>query len=423
MNRRRPLRLALTDGLLVAASWALYYHWRYGTWPGPSRGPLLVVLFWLLLHYLLGTYADLSGRQLQLGRQLRNDLLAAAGVMLLAVGFTGLSGGSFASTMGRSFLPVVLVLAVAIGQLLRLGQDLAHLWSPQQQWLLIAAPTERDVLARELEQRGCAVPCGIEWRAASGLAPLPAGLPGLLQLDGVAIGGAVVPSAADRQTLLQWQSQGVRLLALSGWCELFLRRLPPELVPERWSSRVEGFGLSRTGPSARLKRLGDLLGTGVLVLLLLPVALGLGLLPLCGQPLRFHSDGCSGRNGRPFRRWRLGAGDPVARPRLERRLQRLGLAALPQLWNVLRGDMSLVGPRPLLVPVQAELLDRFPEAELRCWMRPGMTGWGRLLGPPPEDDDALHWELARDLYYLRHHSLLLDLQVLLQVALTWLGRR
>ena len=128
-------------------------------------------------------------------------------------------------------------------------------------------------------------------------------------------------------------------------------------------------------------------------------------------------------NGRPFRRWRLGAGDPVARPRLERRLQRLGLAALPQLWNVLRGDMSLVGPRPLLVSVQAELLDRFPEAELRCWMRPGMTGWGRLLGPPPEDDDALHWELARDLYYLRHHSLLLDLQVLLQVALTWLGRR
>ena len=257
MNRRRPLRLAFTDGLLVAASWALYYHWRYGTWPGPSRGPLLVVLCWLLLHYLLGTYADLSGRQLQLGRQLRNDLLAAAGVMLLAVGFTGLSGGSFASTMGRSFLPVVLVLAVAIGQLLRLGQDLAHLWSPQQQWLLIAAPTERDVLARELEQRGCAVPCGIEWRAASGLAPLPPGLPGLLQLDGVAIGGAVVPSAADRQTLLQWQSQGVRLLALSGWCELFLRRLPPELVPERWSSRVEGFGLSRTGPSARLKRLGD----------------------------------------------------------------------------------------------------------------------------------------------------------------------
>ena len=84
--------------------------------------------------------------------------------------------------------------------------------------------------------------------------------------------------------------------------------------------------------------------------------------------------------------------------------------------------MSLVGPRPLSLEVMAELEKRFPGAELRQWMRPGMTGWGRIAGPPPEESDAIAWELGRDLYYLRNHSLLLDLQLLLTSLLRLFGR-
>ena len=75
--------------------------------------------------------------------------------------------------------------------------------------------------------------------------------------------------------------------------------------------------------------------------------------------------------------------------------------------------MSLVGPRPFTVDSMAELAERFPGAELRQWMRPGMIGWGRIAGPPPQEPDAVAWELGRDLYYLRNHSLLLDLRLLL----------
>ena len=84
--------------------------------------------------------------------------------------------------------------------------------------------------------------------------------------------------------------------------------------------------------------------------------------------------------------------------------------------------MSLVGPRPLSLEVMAELEKRFPGAELRQWMRPGMTGWGRIAGPPPEESDAMAWELGRDLYYLRNHSLLLDLQLLLTSLLRLFSR-
>jgi lipopolysaccharide/colanic/teichoic acid biosynthesis glycosyltransferase len=90
------------------------------------------------------------------------------------------------------------------------------------------------------------------------------------------------------------------------------------------------------------------------------------------------------------------------------------------LINVWCGEMSLVGPRPLSPEAMALLEARFPGADLRQWMRPGMTGWGRIIGPPPEEPDTLAWELARDLYYLRNHSLLLDLR-LLATSLLLLG--
>ena len=382
---------ALLDALLLGLSWVCVYLWRFGQWPLLSRGPLGLIMAWLFVHYLLGTYASLARRQLDLGRQLRNCLAAAVAVLALASAATLLRGELWTSTMSRSFLVPVLVLGFASNQLLRLSQLTAHLWQPQETWLFVVSSAERAVLSQAIEAGGCAIPCGIEWRSSRGMASLPARLPEILNLDGVVVGGDHQPSPTDRSTLLAWQEQDVRLLSLQGWAEAFLRRLPPELVPDRWAERVQAFSHARSGPASRLKRLGDLFGSTLLLLLLAPLALLL-------RP-ELHRDQCSGRNGRPFWRLRLaGAGR---------------FSALPQLINVWRGEMSLVGPRPLSLPVMQQLEGRFPGAELRQWMRPGMTGWGRIAGPPPEEPDAVAWELGRDLYYLRNHSLLLDLRLLL----------
>jgi len=389
-SARRVLRFALAEAVLLGFSWTVVYYWRFGLWPTLSRGPVALILAWLFVQYLLGTYTALARYQLDVGRQLRNCVAAAVTVFVLAAVLTGLRGEPWLDTMSRSFLIPVLALGFLTTQILRFSQVNAHLWQPQQQWLMLVSSRERGELSKAIEAGGCAIPCGLEWRAVQGMPALPLPLPGLLNLDGVVIGGDHQLSEEDRRTLIRWQEQGVRLLSVQGWAELFLRRLPPALVPPVWADRVEAFSHARTGPSSRLKRLADVVVSGVVLAVLVPLS-------WLRKP-RLFSDLCSGRDGHPFQRLRLQASGRFS--------------AMPQLINVWRGDMSLVGPRPLTLAAMQQLEARFPGAELRQWMRPGMTGWGRVAGPPPEELDAVAWELGRDLFYLRNHSLLLDLRLL-----------
>jgi len=97
-------------------------------------------------------------------------------------------------------------------------------------------------------------------------------------------------------------------------------------------------------------------------------------------------------------------------------LRSTSLDELPELWNVLRGEMSLVGPRPLLM----EYLDRYtPEQSRRHDVRPGVTGWAQVHGR-----NALSWEerFRLDVWYVEHRSLRLDLHILLRTITIVLRR-
>jgi len=103
--------------------------------------------------------------------------------------------------------------------------------------------------------------------------------------------------------------------------------------------------------------------------------------------------------------------------RFGNRLRRFSLDELPTLWNVARGDMSLVGPRPLLV----QYLDRYtPEQRRRHDVLPGITGWAQIHGR-----NAISWEekFQHDVWYVENMSLGTDLRILLQTAAQVLGRR
>ena len=176
----------------------------------------------------------------------------------------------------------------------------------------------------------------------------------------------------------------------------------------------------------RLKRLLDVAGATAGLLLTAP-ALGVAALAIRredGGPALFRQERV-GRDGRPFTLLKLrtmivdahtvGAGYAVDRgdSRITRTgevLRRTSLDELPQLVNVLRGDMSLVGPRPTL---QYQVDTYTPRQRRRLEVRPGLTGWAQLHGRA-----RLPWSerIELDVWYVEHRSLLLDLQILVRTV-------
>jgi len=169
-----------------------------------------------------------------------------------------------------------------------------------------------------------------------------------------------------------------------------------------------------------VKRLFDLLATALGLLLLAPLLLVLAWLVRrrIGAPVLFRQIR-PGLHGRPFALLKFRSmrealdehGQPL--PDAERLtpfgrfLRASSLDELPELWNVLRGDMSLVGPRPLLM----EYLPLYsPEQARRHAVRPGITGWAQVNGR-----NALSWEekFRLDVWYVDHRSFRLDLRILL----------
>ena len=168
-----------------------------------------------------------------------------------------------------------------------------------------------------------------------------------------------------------------------------------------------------------LKRTFDLLVASTLLLLLAPVLGGLALMIRwkLGRPVLFRQLR-PGRGGRPFTmvkfRTMRDRTDTDGRPLpdaerltgLGRTLRSLSLDELPELWNVVRGEMSLVGPRPLLL----EYLPRYsPRQARRHDVRPGITGWAQVNGR-----NALDWpaRFELDVWYVEHRSFVLDLWIL-----------
>jgi lipopolysaccharide/colanic/teichoic acid biosynthesis glycosyltransferase len=169
-----------------------------------------------------------------------------------------------------------------------------------------------------------------------------------------------------------------------------------------------------------LDRLGAALGLILCAPLLVAIALLVGL--TMGRPVLFRQRR-PGRGGAPFelvkfRTMRQGTGSDGERlTAVGRFLRSTSLDELPELWNVLRGDMSFVGPRPLLM----EYLERYsPEQRRRHAVEPGITGWAQVNGR-----NAVSWEerFALDLWYVDHWSLALDLRILARTLWTITARR
>jgi exopolysaccharide biosynthesis polyprenyl glycosylphosphotransferase len=221
-----------------------------------------------------------------------------------------------------------------------------------------------------------------------------------------------------------------RLVELSHFYEDAFGRLPLHNLTPAWFMGL--LHLHRRPYSRASKRAFDLVVTAIAIV---PVTL---LLPLVALLVR-----CSGPGAILFKQVRLGEGGNLfeiykfrtmvvdaerqgvavwasaADPRITpvgRFLRRARLDELPQLWNVLRGDMSIVGPRPERPEFLELLAQEVPFWERRHLVKPGITGWAQIRCGYTDDSLGAAEKLSHDLYYLKHRSLLLDLAIAAKTA-------
>jgi exopolysaccharide biosynthesis polyprenyl glycosylphosphotransferase len=237
------------------------------------------------------------------------------------------------------------------------------------------------------------------------------------------------------ERLVRAQFLQTRVYTLESFYETHWRYVPLDIIDPVWPLQT-GFQLATTSPYHYLKRLFDLVASVVALITCAPL---LGLIALLiwiadGRPILFSQERI-GREGRPFtafkfRTMRLRSSkedeDIYTResdPRITlvgRWLRKLRLDELPQLWNVCKGDLSLIGPRAEWIKCAERYEQTIPFYHFRHLVKPGITGWAQVNYPYGENDQDAVEKLKYDLYYIRHYSLRLDAMIALKTVHTML---
>jgi len=238
--------------------------------------------------------------------------------------------------------------------------------------------------------------------------------------------GGVLPL----RSLLDCRLDGVQITDLARYFERVHGQVPIESLKVSWL--IYGHGFRQSALRNVVKRSFDLLVSAVLIVLTAPILLLASLLIAAegGGPIIFRQERV-GFRGRTFTVLKLrsmsrdaeqdGKATWAARndarvTRVGRLIRRFRIDELPQLLNVLKGEMSFVGPRPERPEFVAMLTEQIPFYAVRHSVKPGLTGWAQVRYSYGATVEQSIRKLEYDLYYVKNHTLLLDLVILLETV-------
>lgn len=454
----RLAALVVVEAVLVVIAVLIAAIIRFGFPETPEgyvpwivRAMVVAVVVQVCLHY-----ADLYDmRTVTSHRDLLVRVLRSVGAtsVILAILYYWLPS----LVVGRGVLALATVLIIALAS----GWRVAFEWlslrgQPTERLLIVGTGPAAVTLARELFDRRSGL--GVELvgfvdsdRSKVGTASGAAGstidvigtvgdIPMIVRSKRV---DRVVVSLADArgklnmdQLLAMKLADGVRFDHLASVYEQYTGKIAVENLRPSWMIFSDGF--NKSGWTEALKRLSDIVLALVGLLLAAPFIL------ITWAAVRISSTGPAiysqvrvGKDGKPFtihkfRSMRANAeaasgavwaqqNDPRV-TKVGRVLRRTRLDELPQLWNVLRGDMSFVGPRPERPEFIAKLTQQVPFYGQRHVVRPGLTGWAQVRHRYGASVDDAQEKLQYDLFYIKHMSLAFDFYIVLDTVKTVLVR-
>ncbi len=412
-----------------------------------ARAVVVAAVLQLCLYY--GDLYD--SRTLSDRRDLLTGLVRSLGAasVILAILYYALPG----LIIGRGVFALATVLIVGLVA----GWRIAFEWlslrgGPTERLLIVGTGAAAVTLARELFERraelGVEIVGFVDHDPAKVGAPLVnpgvvgtvSDIPSIVsarRIDRVIVSLADARGKLDMGELLEMKlNQGVRFDHLASVYEEYTGKIAVENLRPSWMIFSDGF--RKTRRLEAMKRLSDITVATIGLLAAAPLlAFVAVLLKITSPGPILYSQTRVGKDGRPFtihkfRSMMVNAeaqsgavwsttNDPRVLP-VGRFLRRTRLDELPQLWNVLRGDMSFVGPRPERPEFIEELSHRIPYYGQRHVVRPGLTGWAQVRHRYGSTVDDAQEKLQYDLFYIKHMSFAFDLYIMLETVKTVLVR-
>jgi exopolysaccharide biosynthesis polyprenyl glycosylphosphotransferase len=244
----------------------------------------------------------------------------------------------------------------------------------------------------------------------------------------------IVVAVADRreglplQALLELRVRGIVVEDALEFSERLMGKMAIEAL--RPSMLILGKGFRNHGAADLTARVVSIVGAAIGLVLCLPLLVAIGIaVKLDSRGPMFFVQQRAGRNGRPFGLLKFRTMHPCSEPtsewvsdnvfritRIGHYLRRFRFDELPQLVNVLHGEMNLVGPRPHPVTNQAVFMERIAYYGLRSTVRPGVTGWAQIRYGYANNLDEETEKMRYDLYYIKNRSLWLDLRIMVETV-------
>ena len=236
-------------------------------------------------------------------------------------------------------------------------------------------------------------------------------------------------SIDEQQELVAQRLSGTPVFSLPVFIENFLFLIPVQEISDNWFIRSTGFTMLHSTIALRVKRICDIIASIILFIITIPITVAAGLLiKLKSKGPIFFSQTRVGMNGEYFNVYKLRtmhvnaekSGAQWASKNDSRIisggnfLRKTRIDEIPQCWNILKGEMSFIGPRPERPEFTKTLNKEVPYYDLRHVIKPGLTGWAQVKYPyGASTEDSLR-KLQFDLYYIKNYSLLLDLNIALR---------
>jgi exopolysaccharide biosynthesis polyprenyl glycosylphosphotransferase len=238
--------------------------------------------------------------------------------------------------------------------------------------------------------------------------------------------------------LMEMRLRGIYVYSLAGFYEKVWEKIPPSSIKDDWFAFTSGFLLLHNRINLKIKRLIDIIGSAVLLIATLPITiLAAAAIKLDSPGSLFYSQYRTGLDGKKFKvykfrsmyrdaekkgaQWAMTSDPRITR--VGRFLRATRIDELPQLFNIFKGEMSLIGPRPERPEFDARLRQEIPYYDVRYLVKPGITGWAQVMYPYGASVDDAYQKVAYDLYYIKNYSLLLDVAIVFKtIRIVILGK-